>query len=544
LLLLESSRGFRYKMKVTRQLGILLAFGLACPFLAAQTQAGAPDVWVQMRGGRLAYTVDADGNRIPDFSTAGYEEGESAPPDVPVRATLGPSASGDDTGRIQAAIDALGGLPLDAGGFRGALLLLPGVYRIAGTLELNASGVVLRGSGEDLRGTVLVAWGNPRALLRVGGSGEWQPAGGRLSIVDKIVPVGATSVTVDAGDQTLHSGDRVIVEWNMTKSFIHRIAMDRIPARRDGREVRQWTSAAMGLRFDRRIVRVTPTPAGLLLRLNAPLTQEMHREDDAQVWRYDFPGRPDHIGVENLRSDGLAFTGAPGYNRPGAPGRNDGSFFDSIFAEFETVENAWMRRVTAAHYDNIAVVDLHGRAITLRDVTGEHIDTPEHGSGSAPFAFDIDGQQVLVERCNIASGTLNHVWSTQARVAGPVVFRDSTAVGGRLDAGPHHRWATGVLYEDLRLKGTFDAYNQWGLGTGHGWAGAYNVFWNVQADNFLLESPPGAYNWAVGIQGRRLPPQPGSDPAFYQSYDRPVEPRSLYLEQLRERLARRAGKVP
>jgi hypothetical protein len=94
-------------------------------------------------------------------------------------------------------------------------------------------------------------------------------------------------------------------------------------------------------------------------------------------------------------------------------------------------------------------------AITIENVEGDHIDTPLKKSHAAPFAFEVDGQQVRIEHCNL-TGRLNHVWATQPRVAGPYVFRDSWAKGSDLDAGAHQRWATGTLWEQLTLVGKYD----------------------------------------------------------------------------------------
>jgi len=105
--------------------------------------------WVQMQNGHLVYGTDAERNRIPDFSTAGYEEGDAPIPDVPVKMrveALGDNAREQDaTARIQSAIEAMSQLPLDEHGIRGALLLGPGTYRIAGTINLDVSGVPASG---------------------------------------------------------------------------------------------------------------------------------------------------------------------------------------------------------------------------------------------------------------------------------------------------------------------------------------------------------------------------------------------------------------
>lgn len=520
--------------RATLQVIAALVVCCACPATAGPKTQDLP--WVQMQNGRLVYGVDTDHNRIPDFSTAGYEEADAPIPDVPVKMHVEAQGDPDATGRIQSAIESMNTLPQDERGIRGALLLGPGTFRIAGTINLDVSGVVLRGSGTDKTGTVLAAEGLPRALVRIGGTGEWKEDRSRMPIVDEVVPVGAHVITVEAPDHFFDVGDHIIVQWNMTEAFIHELGMDHIPPRRDGGDVRQWPTN-MALRFDRRIVTMEHTENRYKLTLNAPLTQRMPKEDNAVVWKYNFPGRVSQVGVENLRSDGAVFRKAPNYTHPSIPHKTDGSFFDSIFSEFGAVENAWMRNVRVENYNNIVFVDLHARAITVEDVEGDHIDTPPEKSHAAPFAFEIDGQQVLMQRCNL-TGRLNHVWATQARVAGPNVFRDSWAKGSDLDAGPHQRWATGTLWEQLTLKGRYDDYNQWNLGSGHGWAGAFNVLWNSTVDEIQVESPPGAYNWVIGTKGRIVSPQPGAKGAYYQSPGVAVEPASLYLAQLKERRAR------
>src|SRR5687767_4082854 len=69
--------------------------------------------------GRLQYAADARGNRIMDFSHAGYKGGGVRIPDVRVARTVKP-IEGDNTAHIQAAIDDVSKLAADANGFRGA----------------------------------------------------------------------------------------------------------------------------------------------------------------------------------------------------------------------------------------------------------------------------------------------------------------------------------------------------------------------------------------------------------------------------------------
>jgi len=495
--------------------------------------------WIAFQDGKLVYGSDKYGNRVPDFSSVGYETGLKPIPDVAVKATLDPAPSGDDTPRIQAALDDLAKQPLDAGGFRGALLLRAGVYHIAGTVHLNAAGIVLSGSGTREHDTLLVAEGLPHTVVSIGGAGEWQHAGPTHSVLNTYVPIGSNTLTVD-DDHDLKVGDRVIVQWSMTPAFIHMIGMDQIPPRKDGRAVRQWPPT-MALHFDRRIVTVEHTTQGERITLDAPLTNAMGREEGAFVFRYNFPDRIDHSGLENLRTDGSAFEKTPGFGNPqtydesgGKPKFVGGGFFDSLFAQLASVENAWMRNIVVTHYSNIVEIGQHARAVTVTDVQGIEIHTPE--TRSPPQAFSFEGQQSLIENCSM-TGDFNHVWMTQARVAGPDVFYNCSAKGYHLDAGPHQRWATGILYDNLRIQGAINVINRNSMGTGHGWAGANNVLWNCDADSYQVETPAVAYNWAFGVKALLTPPQPGMPEGQVISSGRHVQPQSLYQQQLQERLA-------
>ena len=114
----------------------------------------------------ITYQPTPKGDRISDFSTVGYNYGNTPLPDqpggyqVPVLVTLSPQ-SGDQTDRIQAAIDFISTKPL-VNGFRGALLLKAGRWELysKNKISIKASGVVIRGEGDHpLTGTQL------RALL-------------------------------------------------------------------------------------------------------------------------------------------------------------------------------------------------------------------------------------------------------------------------------------------------------------------------------------------------------------------------------------------
>src|SRR4029077_12273654 len=146
----------------------LLIFNPAPP-AAEAFAAGARSQWVYFdSNGQLAYKTLKEGDRIMDFSSAGYKGGGGALPSVRVRASVGP-ASDDSTEVIQEALNSVSKLePVDA--CRDAVLLKPGVYRCKGALVINASGVVLRGSRSGANGTTIEMVGTPHVCINVSGS--------------------------------------------------------------------------------------------------------------------------------------------------------------------------------------------------------------------------------------------------------------------------------------------------------------------------------------------------------------------------------------
>src|SRR5437763_60074 len=164
--------------------------------------------------GKLVYEPYTDqGDTIPDFSNCGYMGGGVRIPNVATKITLRPETGGvDDTPRIQQAIDEIAAMPLGADGFRGALVLSRGYYRIGGSLKIHANGIILRGEGSGEGGTVLTAIGNkPRAMITVASEAKQVILESKESpdVTDEYVPVGARSLHI-ADASHLRVGDTII----------------------------------------------------------------------------------------------------------------------------------------------------------------------------------------------------------------------------------------------------------------------------------------------------------------------------------------------
>ncbi|MBA4065636.1 MAG: hypothetical protein C0501_18355 [Isosphaera sp.] len=465
--------------------------------------------------GQLLYTPDAQGDRIPDFSAVGYKGGTVAIPTVAVRATVNPGA-GDDGARIQAAIDAVSAMPVGADGFRGAVLLTAGEYQINGSVQIRASGVVLRGAGDGTTGTVLRATGtSQRTLVQVSGTGSAALTGPSISIVDKVVPVGAISFRV-ASPAGLQVGDRVIVRRPSTAEWIRDINMDQLAM--------PWQPGSKDIRFDRVITRIE----GDRVSVDAPLTNSLEqRYGGGTVTKYTWAGRIRNVGVENIR----------GVSDFAGPTDEAHSW---RFVQFSAVENGWARRVTGQHFAYAAVqINSNAKHITVED--SQCLDPVSQVTGGRRYSFSVDGQLNLVRDCYARGGRHDFVMNG-ATVPGPNVFLDCRADNALSDTGPHQRWITGGLFDNVDVRGNgINVQNRGNSGTGHGWAGANMVVWNSNATGgYVVQNPPTAQNWLIGSTGPirtgTMFVGPTPQPGVVESHGTRVDLRSLYEAQLSDRL--------
>ena len=109
-----------------RCLPLLMTLAFAAANACAADKAASEWVYAGSDG-KLVYKKTPAGDRIMDFSHAGYMGGGVALPNVPVKRTVKPSGGEDDTAAIQEAIDEVAAMPLE-NGFRGAVLLAPGMF--------------------------------------------------------------------------------------------------------------------------------------------------------------------------------------------------------------------------------------------------------------------------------------------------------------------------------------------------------------------------------------------------------------------------------
>ena len=472
------------------------------------------------KDGSLKYIPDEKGNIIPDFSRIGYYGGDKNIPDIPVVKTIQPAANGASDGVIQSAIDEVSKRPPGKDGFRGTILLKKGVYKIPGEIHIETSGIILRGEGNAINDTRLVAMSKKQvSLVDVSGKGNiTEIKGTRVKVTDEYVPVGSFSFTVSSATG-FTKGDKIIVFRPGTEQWIKDLQMDKIEERNG---TKQWQAKEYDLQFERVITKTE----GNKIFIDNPVVMAMETKyGGAEIYKYNFEGRLSNVGIENIYFE---------------------SEFESDTAEnhawnaitFNKIEQGWVRNVTARYF-GYSCVNLESGAKNISVLNSNCLDHKSIITGSRRYSFNNNGQLNLFMNCHASDG--RHDYVTGAKTCGPNVFYNCTAIKTHADIGPHHRWSMGTLYDNITTDGEINAQDRGNWGSGHGWSGVTQVIWNCTAKRAAIQSPwASGVNYCIGLKGEKYDGRfKGRPDAVWEGQNKDgLEPASLYVAQLKMRNAK------
>lgn len=493
----------------------LLVFALGEMYPIVATAADVTSVLLKKTpDGHLSPVPDAQGNIVPDFSWVGYRNGEVDIPEVPVVMTISP-ISDDNLKNIQDAVNTVSAMPL-VNGFRGAILLKPGTYKISAPVKVTSSGIVIRGSGTGSSGTNVLATSTRQeeGVFIFSGNADIQLTGSstnlrRKTVLDSYVPLGSRVLTVDS-NHAFKPGDRVILRHTHNDAWIALIGMGQYG----------WTASSYTFDYKRVVMAVN----GSKITIDAPVVDPVDKKyGNAEIIAYAWPGKIDNDGIENIRLDTVYSSST-----------DENHTWNGI--KFINTENSWAKNVDVYHTGYAAVsVERSSSNITILD--SKMIDPVSQITGSRRYSFNIAGQRNLVRGCYARYG--RHDYVTSSRTAGPNVFTESQAINQQSDIGPHHRWATGTLFDSIVGDGAINVQNRISIGGGHGWAGAQTMLWNCSAKKIIIQSPPGFINWAIGSLATVT--NTGiwvTVPGYKELTGQNAWPASLYEQQMCDRLGK------
>ncbi len=471
-------------------------------------QSHAQTFALQVKDDRITYLNDELGNRILDFSTCGYQASEQ---DIPsVRNVVFVSwKPGDNTTRIQRAIDYVASLPPDISGFRGAVLLDKGEFSLSGSICIATSGIVLRGM--DKESTILLKKGVDRgSLIYMEGENDLVIKD-TLQVLSNYVPVNTKTLEVALGT-SLKKGDRIMVTRPSGKEWIASLGCNIFGG---GISALGWKEGDMDLTWDRVVSDIN----GNLLTLDAPLTVALDAKYGVStIMTYQWNGRIENCGVENL-------TLVSDYDKHYP--KDEDHCWTGI--SIEAAENCWVRQVNFRHFAGSAViVQRTGSKITVEDCISK--DPVSEIGGMRRCTFHTLGQQTLFQRCYSEQGI--HDFAAGFCAAGPNAFvqcdsYQSLGFSGSIDA-----WACGLLFDVVNIDGHNLTFKNLGQDkNGAGWNTGNSLFWQCTAAEIECYTPAkDAQNRAYGCWA-----QFSGDGEWAQSNNH-VQPRSIFYAQLTERL--------
>jgi hypothetical protein len=425
--------------------------------------------------GHLAYTPDEKGNVLPDFSYVGYHHGEKPIPNVPVAKTIIP-ITGDNRDHIQSAIDAVAALNADANGHKGAVLLNAGTYEVSGSIYMR-SGVVLRGMGNTTIVRAIYTKRDPLIMVNTGDSpGYTLVSATKKKITDDYVPFGARTFTIESG-HTFNVGDRVVLQRQPTQTWIDLIGAEY-----------GWSIGGYTVDFFRVIKAVN----GNSITIDAPVVDHIYT-GIANGYLYKYNNSSDYkteIGIENMRLES-SYSDESDRNH------------SHTAIRVNAAENGWVRNVDTYHF-TLSTVSFGTGSYKWTVDNCRYLRPVGTLNSGTRYSFGLGGgaHQILIQNCFSDFG--RHDFVSGSRTPGPSVFSNCIATNCWNVSGPHHRWATGILYDRVYTDLDINVENRTDSGSGHAWAGANHVMWNCSTySRMVIHDPPtDADNWAIGCIAR------------------------------------------
>jgi hypothetical protein len=246
-----------------------------------------------------------------------------------------------------------------------------------------------------------------------------------------------------------------------------------------------WTASAYDVYSERKVTAVN----GNLITLDAPIMDVIDPVySTGELMKYT-SNRIEKCGIENMRISSYY-----------ASDTDELHGWTAI--SFANIANAWARNIEAYHF-GYSAVHITGTASWVTVDSCKMLDAKSIITGSRRYSFNVDGQRNLVTNCTTKNG--RHDYVNGSRTCGPNVFYNNTSTIQNSDIGPHHRWSTGVLFDNVVGDGSQNVQNRLDAGSGHGWSGGQIMFWNCTAKKMIVQDPPGdERNWAIGCKSPEI----------------------------------------
>ena len=327
--------------RMRNKIGLIALLSLGFVHGFAQTLA------LEVKNDSIIYNRDEKGNQVIDFSYCGYR---SSDVDIPTVKNMVEVSwqEGDNSARIQKAIDYVSSLKLQKDGFRGTVLLDEGCFELNESLRLSTSGVIVRGKSNTK--TILQKNGVDRGAIVYIEGGRTINLENVIFVESSYVPLNSMTLEL-ANTNGLEVGERIRVVRPSTKEWIESIGCHIYGG---GISALGWKPGDTDLTWDRTIIAIE----GNAIKIDAPLTMALDKTwGDSYIIPYDWKDRVANVGIENLTIVSAYDTNYP---------KDEEHAWTGI--SIDNAENCWVRKVDFKNLAGSAVfIQSFAAKITVED---------------------------------------------------------------------------------------------------------------------------------------------------------------------------------
>lgn len=463
-------------------------------------------------------------SRLPDYSFCGYHFGEASIPDYPISTNardFGAKGDGvtDDTDALRRAIAATKS---------GALLIPAGRYVVSGFLDLDRSGIVLRGEGADKTRLFFpkpLGVIDPRPTENTGGTPtqEWSWSGGFVRLAGKAkktsastirlaadAPRGSKSVTLESAT-AFAPGDTVALHEADPgdMSFVKHLYAG------DPGDTKNFPKKHP-FRFPLRVVSVS----GKTIVFDRELPLDFKTKWGAELQAFT-PGVTES-GVERLT-----------FEFPVTP--YGGHFKEAGFnpVQISDAAHCWLREVRFENADSGPMVS--GDFCTLTGIAWVSARKPDKSGHTGHHGMILGGTQNLVTGFKIQTRFIHDLTVSSGSFFN--AFTHGSAVDMAFDH--HERAPTGNLFSDIDLgAGTRPFLCGGGAALGKNCA-AYATFWNLRSAKPVPFPKPAFGPALINLVGVPAAGKTVLEPqgVWYEPIaPETLEPQDIHAAQLKRRL--------
>jgi hypothetical protein len=434
--------------------------------------------------------TDSDGRSLPDFSYAGYHQGESPLPQseegvFDVVNGFGADSTGqqDATLQIQSAIDAA----QEKGG--GVVFIPQGDYLLLGGLKVSKSGVVIRGAGPERTRLFF----KDHASERMNGVtiGGFFKAGAETPLAADAAKNAQSLLFEDASE--FEEGDDIDVGWIITDGFVEEHGMKGTWKAHNGK----WMTF-----FRLNVVSIDRSTQPNRVEVDVPLRYPVKIRDGATVRR-----RTKYIqecGIEDLSMSNPM--PADMVDRLPEKVRRQ-------LIQIHDAKNCWVRNVhsfapvgeeydSKYHLYDKGIVISKSKRLTIQDCVLQYAQRRDKGGHG--YLYELGGSNdILIKDCKGIGGRHNYTSNWLFGSVGNVFLRCLTREGSQSDwnnnLGPsdfHHSLAMAALIDSCTIDDGWLAMNRGAMSGGAGHTVTESVFWNCGG---IGEIRSAQYGWGYLI---------------------------------------------